>query len=156
MSLFSCLSLEPWNIYLKLFGVVSCRPNPSFSFSILILLISGSQSNQSIVFLLDEFDLFAHHKNQTLLYNLFDATQSADNPIAVIGLSCRLVHMHTHTHSHTLTHTHTHTLTHTHAHTHTLSLTHTHTHTHTHSHSLSHTHTRTYTHVHNLFSSGCS
>ena len=57
----------------------------------LVSLVSGSRSNQSIVFILDEFDLFAHHKNQTLLYNLFDATQSATNPIAVIGLSCRLV-----------------------------------------------------------------
>ena len=59
--------------------------------SSLVSLAIGSRSNLSIVFVLDEFDLFAHHKNQTLLYNLFDATQSATNPIAVIGLSCRLV-----------------------------------------------------------------
>lgn len=44
-----------------------------------------------MIFILDEFDLFAHHKNQTLLYNLFDISQSAQNPIAVIGLTCRLV-----------------------------------------------------------------
>ena len=69
------------------------------AFSILHFSTSGSRANQSIVFLLDEFDLFAHHKNQTLLYNLFDATQSADNPIAVIGLSCRLVSTHTHTYT---------------------------------------------------------
>ncbi len=54
-------------------------------------LSTGSQANQSIVFILDEFDLFAQHKNQTLLYNLLDVAQSAKTPIAVIGLTCRLV-----------------------------------------------------------------
>ena len=44
-----------------------------------------------MVFILDEFDLFTHHKNQTLLYNLFDTAQAALNPIAVVGLTCRLV-----------------------------------------------------------------
>ena len=43
------------------------------------------------MFILDEFDLFTHHKNQTLLYNLFDIAQAAHNPIAVIGLTCREV-----------------------------------------------------------------
>ena len=41
--------------------------------------------------MLDEFDLFAQHKNQTLLYNLLDTSQSAYNPIAVVGLTCRQV-----------------------------------------------------------------
>ena len=41
--------------------------------------------------MLDEFDLFAQHKNQTLLYNLLDTSQSAHNPIAVVGLTCRQV-----------------------------------------------------------------
>lgn len=44
-----------------------------------------------MLFVLDEFDLFAHHKNQTLLYNLFDVSQSAQAPIAVVGITCRLV-----------------------------------------------------------------
>lgn len=44
-----------------------------------------------MLFVLDEFDLFAHHKNQTLLYNLFDVSQSAQTPVAVVGLTCRLV-----------------------------------------------------------------
>nr|XP_060632376.1 origin recognition complex subunit 4 isoform X3 [Anolis sagrei ordinatus] len=43
-----------------------------------------------VLFVLDEFDLFVHHRNQTLLYNLFDVSQSAQTPIAVIGLTCRL------------------------------------------------------------------
>lgn len=34
--------------------------------------------------------MFAQQPKQTLLYNLFDAAQSAQNPMAVIGLTCRL------------------------------------------------------------------
>ncbi|TNN84959.1 Origin recognition complex subunit 4 [Liparis tanakae] len=48
-------------------------------------------SSRPALFVLDEFDLFAHHKNQTLLYNLLDVSQSAQAPIAVVGLTCRLV-----------------------------------------------------------------
>ncbi|XP_012885733.1 PREDICTED: origin recognition complex subunit 4 isoform X2 [Dipodomys ordii] len=47
-------------------------------------------SSCPVIFVLDEFDLFVHHKNQTLLYNLFDISQSAQTPVAVIGLTCRL------------------------------------------------------------------
>uniref|UniRef100_A0A8C2XRH5 Origin recognition complex subunit 4 n=1 Tax=Cyclopterus lumpus TaxID=8103 RepID=A0A8C2XRH5_CYCLU len=47
-------------------------------------------SSRPALFVLDEFDLFAHHKNQTLLYNLLDVSQSAQAPIAVVGLTCRL------------------------------------------------------------------
>ena len=43
------------------------------------------------MFVLDEFDLFAQHHNQTLLYNLFDVAQSAQAPVCVIGLTTRLV-----------------------------------------------------------------
>lgn len=31
----------------------------------------------SVIFVLEEFDLFCAHHNQTLLYNLFDIAQSA-------------------------------------------------------------------------------
>jgi origin recognition complex subunit 4 len=54
------------------------------------LYFSGSGANQSVIFVLDEFDLFASHKNQSLLYNLLDISQSSHNPIAVVGLTCRL------------------------------------------------------------------
>ncbi|XP_019957852.2 origin recognition complex subunit 4 [Paralichthys olivaceus] len=47
-------------------------------------------SSRPVLFILDEFDLFAHHKNQTLLYNLFDVSQSAQAPISVVGITCRL------------------------------------------------------------------
>lgn len=57
----------------------------------LSITLLGDQSSKPILFLLDEFDLFAHHKNQTLLYNLFDVAQSAQAPICVVGITCRLV-----------------------------------------------------------------
>lgn len=50
-------------------------------------------SSRPLLFVLDEFDLFTHHKNQTLLYNLFDVSQSAQAPVAVVGLTCRLVRL---------------------------------------------------------------
>lgn len=57
----------------------------------LSMALLGDQSSKPILFLLDEFDLFAHQKNQTLLYNLFDVAQSAQAPICVVGITCRLV-----------------------------------------------------------------
>ncbi|GAA5794930.1 origin recognition complex subunit 4 C-terminus-domain-containing protein [Helicostylum pulchrum] len=57
---------------------------------LLSLLKFGDRSSLPVVFILDEFDLFAQHPKQALLYNLFDAAQSAQNPMAVIGLTCRL------------------------------------------------------------------
>ena len=45
---------------------------------------------KSVVFVLDEFDLFATHPRQTLLYNLFDIAQAKKAPIAVIGCSTRV------------------------------------------------------------------
>jgi origin recognition complex subunit 4 len=47
-------------------------------------------TSQSIVFVIDEFDMFASHSRQTLLYNLFDIAQSRKAPIAVIGCTTRL------------------------------------------------------------------
>ena len=52
-------------------------------------LNSGDKERQSVVFVLDEFDLFTQHHNQHLLYNLFDLSQSKSTPLAVIGLTCR-------------------------------------------------------------------
>lgn len=70
----------------KVFG--SFAENLSF---LLDCLKSGDKSkSKSIVFILEEFDLFCAHHNQTLLYNLFDVAQSAQAPICVIGLTCRL------------------------------------------------------------------
>ncbi|KAG7313766.1 hypothetical protein KOW79_000008 [Hemibagrus wyckioides] len=54
------------------------------------LATGDKSSSQPVFFILEEFDLFAHHKNQTLLYNLLDVSQSAQAPVAVVGLTCRL------------------------------------------------------------------
>lgn len=47
-------------------------------------------TSKSVVFIIDEFDLFATHARQTLLYNLFDIAQSRKAPIAVLGLTNRI------------------------------------------------------------------
>lgn len=53
-------------------------------------LKSGDRSrSKSVIFILEEFDLFCAHGNQTLIYNLFDVAQSAQAPICVIGLTRR-------------------------------------------------------------------
>ncbi|KAL9246206.1 hypothetical protein vseg_019771 [Gypsophila vaccaria] len=46
-------------------------------------------AHKTIVFVLDEFDLFAQGK-QRLLYSLLDAMQSVKSQAVVIGISCRL------------------------------------------------------------------
>lgn len=51
----------------------------------LLLLPGGKESSKSVIFVLDAFDLFCAHHNQTLLYNLFDISQSAQTPICVLG-----------------------------------------------------------------------
>lgn len=45
---------------------------------------------KSVVIILDEFDLFASHSRQTLLYNLFDIAQARKAPLAVIGLTTKV------------------------------------------------------------------
>ncbi|KAI7829361.1 origin recognition complex subunit 4 C-terminus-domain-containing protein [Gamsiella multidivaricata] len=67
--------------------------NTSFSDSLpslLTFLKAGTKEQYPIIFILDEFDLFAQHTKQSLLYNLFDVAQSAEWPIAVIGVTCRM------------------------------------------------------------------
>ena len=69
------------------------KPTLSFASAFSYLLDSlraGDQESRPVVFVLDEFDCFTQHHNQTLLYNLFDMSQSARTPIAVIGLTCHL------------------------------------------------------------------
>lgn len=55
--------------------------------------ISGQDegvTSQAVIFIIDEFDMFATHPRQTLLYNLFDIAQSRKAPIAVLGCTTRL------------------------------------------------------------------
>ncbi|KAI9821217.1 MAG: hypothetical protein M1827_003951 [Pycnora praestabilis] len=55
-----------------------------------ILESAPDESAKSVLFVMDEFDLFASHPRQTLLYNLFDIAQSRKAPIAVLGLTSRI------------------------------------------------------------------
>jgi origin recognition complex subunit 4 len=45
---------------------------------------------KSVIFVMDEFDRFASHPRQTLLYNLLDIAQSRKAPIAVLGLTTKI------------------------------------------------------------------
>ncbi|KAL5009478.1 hypothetical protein ScPMuIL_011783 [Solemya velum] len=87
------IALKEITRQLKLENTVGDRVFGSFSETLQFLLDalkSGDQSSKPVLFVLDEFDLFAHHRNQTLLYNLFDISQSAQTPICVLGITCRL------------------------------------------------------------------
>lgn len=87
------IALKDITRQLHLENVVGDRVFGSFSENLTFLLEclkSGSQQSKTIVYVIDEFDLFCYHKNQTLLYNLFDVAQSAQAPILVIGITCRL------------------------------------------------------------------
>lgn len=57
----------------KVFGTFA----ENLNFLIESLKSGNKQCTKPIIFILDEFDLFCAHHNQTLLYNLFDITQSA-------------------------------------------------------------------------------
>ena len=50
----------------------------------------ADQTAKSVIFILDEFDLFTSHPRQTLLYNLFDIAQSRKAPITVLGLTTKI------------------------------------------------------------------
>ncbi|XP_035657819.1 origin recognition complex subunit 4-like [Branchiostoma floridae] len=87
------IALKEITRQLQLENVVGNRVFGSFADNLAFLLEAlkkGSRDSQAVLFVLEEFDLFAHHKNQTLLYNLFDVAQSQQAPITVIGLTCRL------------------------------------------------------------------
>ncbi len=50
----------------------------------------AKETAKSVIFVLDEFDLFTTHPRQTLLYNLFDIAQARKAPIVVLGLTTRI------------------------------------------------------------------
>ena len=52
--------------------------------------VQANQTAKSVIFILDEFDLFTSHPRQTLLYNLFDIAQARKAPIAVLGLTTKI------------------------------------------------------------------
>lgn len=88
------LALKSIASQMKLENAVDGKVFGSFSENLAFLLAclkSGDRhKSKSCIFILEEFDLFCGHHNQTLLYNLFDVAQSAQAPICVMGLTCRL------------------------------------------------------------------
>lgn len=86
------LALKEMTRQLQLENTVGDRVFGSFAENLQFLLEalrSGDHSSKAIILILEEFDMFAQHKGQTLLYNLFDVCQSAQTPICVIGITCR-------------------------------------------------------------------
>ncbi|XP_077426840.1 origin recognition complex subunit 4 [Vanacampus margaritifer] len=88
------IALKEITRQLNLENVVGDKVFGSFAENLVFLLEALKKGDRNttrpVLFVLDEFDLFAHHKNQTLLYNLLDVSQSAQAPVAVVGLTCRL------------------------------------------------------------------
>ncbi|KYO18037.1 origin recognition complex subunit 4 [Alligator mississippiensis] len=87
------IALKEITRQLSLENVVGDRVFGSFAENLAFLLEALKKGDRDsscpVLFILDEFDLFVHHKNQTLLYNLFDISQSAQTPVTIIGLTCR-------------------------------------------------------------------
>ncbi len=78
---------------LKLENVQGDRVFGSFAEHLEFLLQclrGGGRNSKPVVFVLEEFQLFCAHHNQTLLYNLFDVAQTQATPMVVIGISPEL------------------------------------------------------------------
>lgn len=63
-------------MHLLILPIVFCLAE-NLTFLLQCLKQGDRDNSKSVIFVLDEFDLFCHHQNQTLLYNLFDVAQSA-------------------------------------------------------------------------------
>ncbi|KAK6197428.1 uncharacterized protein RJT21DRAFT_56774 [Scheffersomyces amazonensis] len=50
----------------------------------------STQSKIPIIFIIDEFERFTNSSKQTLLYNLFDLSQSSETAITVVGVSSKV------------------------------------------------------------------
>ena len=84
------LALRDITKQLNLENVVGDKVFGSFAEHLSFLLASlktGDTTSKPIIFILDHFESFCSHKNQTLLYNLFDVAQSRAVPITVLGVS---------------------------------------------------------------------
>lgn len=75
------LALKDLTRQMQLENVVGDKVFGTFAENLSFLLdcLKSGDKNRSkpVIFVLDEFDLFCGHHNQTLLYNLFDVAQSA-------------------------------------------------------------------------------
>ncbi|CAO1361964.1 unnamed protein product [Diamesa serratosioi] len=86
------LALKEATTQMNLDSAVGDKVFGSFSENLAFLLscLKTVENTKSLIFIIEEFDLFCAHHNQTLLYNLFDVAQSAQTPICVLGVTCRL------------------------------------------------------------------
>ncbi|XP_035904740.1 origin recognition complex subunit 4 [Anopheles stephensi] len=88
------LALKSATAQMNLENAVDGKVFGSFAENLAFLLeclkAGDRKKSKSVIFLLEEFDLFCSHHNQTLLYNLFDVAQSAQAPICVLGITARL------------------------------------------------------------------
>ncbi|GAB0088522.1 Origin recognition complex subunit 4 [Sergentomyia squamirostris] len=88
------LALASIAVQLKLENTAEGKVFGSFAENLEFLLSSlrrsDKKTSKSVIFLLEEFDLFCSHHNQTLLYNLFDVSQSPQVPVCVLGVTSRL------------------------------------------------------------------
>lgn len=88
------LALKEITRQLNLENVVGDKVFGSFSDHLDFLLASlrtgDKRSSKPVIFVLDEFDLFCEHHNQTLLYNLFDTAQTKAVPMIIVGLTTRI------------------------------------------------------------------
>lgn len=58
---------------------------------ILSTVEAGSRASIPLVFIIDNIDLFCDHHRQILLYNLFNVVMEGNIPVALIGLTTRIV-----------------------------------------------------------------
>ena len=83
------LALKSITSQMQLENAVDGKVFGSFSDNLAFLLAclgTGQRdTSKGVILVLEEFDLFCAHHNQTLLYNLFDVSQSAQTPLCVIG-----------------------------------------------------------------------
>ena len=66
------------------------HPAESFNDDTAAAAAVGEKTAKSVIFVLDEFDLFAAHPRQTLLYNLLDVAQARKAPVVVLGVTTRI------------------------------------------------------------------
>ncbi|XP_072937602.1 origin recognition complex subunit 4 [Epargyreus clarus] len=89
------IALKSITAQMQLENVVGDRVFGTFAENLSFLLsclTSGADRRcKSMVFILEEFDLFCHvGRTQTLLYNLFDITHNQQAPMCVLGITNRL------------------------------------------------------------------
>ncbi|KAL3321115.1 origin recognition complex subunit 4 [Cichlidogyrus casuarinus] len=69
---------------------INFSESSSFPEQLRLLVSDLKQCSLCLFIILDEFDLFVGHKNQTLLYNLLELVQSQIVPVCIIGVTCRM------------------------------------------------------------------